>query len=189
MNPKPITGQRDIAFALPQFDGLPVYAPKTAPDLAPEECPHCATKFIAYHRLISGSMCTALALLTALHLKQRNPYWSEDALRFDGDSRDWWPSQAFMRDYNGERISGGPHTYFRLWNLTESKDRKGNNGVALHTLTPFGLLFVRDYGTIPRHCVEIRQQRKFFIGPMVRFRDCVGKKFDFGTMMQKAGLT
>ena len=127
-------------------------------------------------------------LLYALCKNGSNPYWSKPAVYFPGDPRPWWPSAAFSRDYHGERISGGPISYLRLFGLVESKDKRGNDGVGLYTMTDFGVAFVRQRVQIPKVCVEVRQTVKHYVGPMVGYADCINLAFDYNDMMRAAGL-
>ena len=158
------------------------------PKLTRQDCPHCGQKFIAYNRSIGGSLCSALALLAKLHLHNHTPYGTPQPTYFPGDARAWWPSSAFSRDYHGERISGGPISYLRLFGLVESKDKRGNDGVGLYTITDFGLAFVRKQVSIPKTCVEVRQIIKHYVGPMVTFSDCLNMAFSYNDMMRQAGL-
>jgi hypothetical protein len=176
---------------LPAFwRGLPLFRhdDPNLPQLARQDCPHCGQKFVAYNRSVGISLCSALALLEALRAHDRNPHWSQQPTYFAGDARAWWPSAAFSRDYHGERISGGPISYLRLFGLVESKDKRGNDGVGLYTITDFGTAFVHQRAKIPKVCVEVRQNPKHYVGPMVGFSDCLNMMFSYNDLMRAAGL-
>ena len=163
-------------------------APK---DVVASTCQHCGNERIPYTRKIGGSMCSALINLARLHRDGTVPFYDGDSITIDGEEGIWWPRNAFMRDYQGEKITGGWQGYFRFWRLTESVGRTIDSGSSFHRLTSFGWAFITGGAEIPSAAVEIRQQVQFYRGPMITFRDCLdsSRRFDFTKLLEEAGLT